>query len=162
MHEQRNSHEREETDDPCGSQSAAVSASLLQTAATIAGISIALLGVLKALPGVYVQNYEILPAVPEVLGFVSFTTLVSCAVSLTKLGMKESKWGKYLIRLSIVMLHVAIALLAVALLLYLYPRLGQGVNDFCVAIGEFFKSIGSFFVSLGGKFSPTPGGFGKL
>jgi branched-subunit amino acid transport protein len=102
---------------------------ILQAAATIAGISVALVAVLRTLPLAIEQELRLPLSVKGLVGFVAFLTLPACVCSLKELWNRVGR-RDIVFRLSFFLLSVAIVVFALGFFFFAIPQASDMVSEF--------------------------------
>ena len=102
--------------------------SLLQTAATIAGISVALVALLVSLPEATVAVLRLPPVVIGAFGIGATFTLLTCILLLTRLWKAAEEHADPLFQFAVVLLYVGLVGLALGLVLFMRPEVGDAIS----------------------------------
>ena len=103
--------------------------SVLQTAATVAAISISLVGLIRGLPQDILERLRLPPSVSGILNLVTSATLMSCALCLSEFLHQAREERDRPLQKSVAMLYMGIVALAIGFLFFTRPDLSEVIGE---------------------------------
>ena len=118
--------------------------SILETAATFAGISIAFIAAVRTVPADIASELQAPPVVYGMMGLTAVLSTVICSASL--LSLWDRARGDRALRVAISLLAVCTLVLGIAVVVFQWPETGEAIAEGLGRLGDWFHEFAKCFI----------------